>query len=259
MARVQGQEAAAVYAVAERFVDRALRRSGSVFSSRRRWTPDLLDELAGRLDGQLRAGAAGTFGERWGVILHGAGDEIIELAAEVLAVHLLVPTEVSGTRKQWLVETTLARSASPPRIPPVVYEALGGGLAGCGVAYTRRRLSQLRLLVDGARAWKQSPAAQRRAALADADAFKGWLAGVAHDGAHSQQEALLHLVHPDAFEAITSRRVKRAVAERYAQHDGGEKDVDRRLAHIRAALEQEHGPGFAFVDLPPVQAALAGG
>lgn len=253
MARVRDHDA--VYAAAERFVERALRRNSSVFGARRRWAPELLAALVEGLDGEIGRPAAGaSFASRWERLLGALSPEVVELAAEVLAVHLLVPTDVAPATKHRLVGETLTRSPRPPRVPPVVTTALDRGLVPCGMAYTRQRLSQLRLLARAAGDWKASPAAERRVRLADPDVFGAWLRAV--PGSAPQRAALCHLVHPDAFEPIVSLRMKRAAADRFAELGGDEADLDRRLARIRAALEPEHGPGFAFADLPAVREAL---
>lgn len=254
MARIPGADQARVYAAAQRFVERALRRNGSVFSSRRRWAPDVLDDLHVRL---AEPATGASFGERWAALLAGAGDHTVELAAEACYVHLLFAADLSPTTKRHLVETTLARSSSPPRVSAPLDAALAAGLAGTGVAFKRRRLSQLQLLVDAVRLWKTLKRPLREELLADGDGFRRWLAEVPCDGAAAQREALLHLVHPDAFEPIVSPRVKRRIVAAYTPEgaeDGGDgADVDVTLRGLRAALEPEHGPGFAFVDLVDVR------
>lgn len=243
MARVDGDEAEAVYAAAQRFVERALRCNGSILSSRRRWAPDLLDALLARL-----AGAEGaTFDERWGAALDGASAAVVELAAEALYVHLLFATDLTPATKHRLIEGTLARSTAPPRVAAPMAAALDVGLARTGVAFKTRRLSQLGLLLGAVRAWKDLRPAERAERLAAPDTFKQWLFTVPHDGAYAQREALLHLVHPDAFEAIVSPRMKRRFVEEYAP--GTEGDVDVVLRAIRRRLAARHGPGFAFIDL----------
>lgn len=254
MARVQGREQ--VYAAAERFVDRALRRNGSLLGGRRRWAPEPLAALGEALDDELaRPGAGEGFAARWERVLDPLAPAVVELAAEVLVVHVLVPSDVAPATKHRLVAGTLARCFEPPRLTPVIADALDRGLVPCGMAYTRQRLSQLRLLAGAVLDWKAAPPARRRERLADPGAFTSWLAGVGTTGA-PQRAALCHLVHPDAFEPIVSLRVKRAAVACYPDQAGDEPDLDRRLARIRAALEPEHGPGFAFADLPAVRDVL---
>lgn len=246
MARVPGDDAARVYAAAQRFVERCLARNGSVFSSRRRWAPDVLDDLLARL---RERGASGSFPQRWADVLLDAPDACVELAAEACYVHGLFAADLSPATKHALVDDTLALSSSPPRVPPQLAAALESGLAGTGVAYKTRRLSQLRFVLDAARALKAVRRRDREVLLADPDAVRSFLDGVPCDGANGQREALAHLLHPDAFEAIVSPRVKLRIAEVYGAEDT---DVDAALRTIRARLEPEHGRGFALVDVVDV-------
>lgn len=252
MAEVPGEGAARVYAAARRFADRCLLRNGSVLSSRRRWAPDLLDDLLVRL---RERGAVGTFPHRWAEVLDDASDACAELAAEACYVHVLFAADLAPATKRALVHATLARSSAAPRVPADLDAALGAGLAGTGVAFKTRRLSQLRYLLASARAIKDVRRRDRAALLADPDAFVAWLRELPCDGAGAQREILAHLVHPQAFEPIVSRRVKERVLAAYG---GGHDDVDVALRALRARLAPEHGAGFAFVDLVDVRRAPAG-
>lgn len=243
MSRIPGERAALVYAAAQRFVERGLLRNGSVFSSRRRWAPDVLDDVATRLRDR---GAGGTFPERWADMLANAPDPVVELAAEACYVHVLFANDLAPATKRRLVNATLVRSSSPPRVHAELAAALDAGLAGTGVAFKIRRLSQLRFLIDTARALKDVRRCEREKLIADPTAFRSWLADVPSDGADAQREALAHLVHPDAFEAIISPRVKQRIAASYGLDAD---DIDVALAGLRARLEPEHGRGFAFIDL----------
>lgn len=245
MARVAGAEA--TYQAAAAFRDRALRTNRSVFArSKRLWTPEALDDLDARLEA-----AGSTFGERWEAALADAPAATVQLAAEVCYVHVLFPSDLSPATKRRLVQGTLARSPRPARVPADLDTALEAGVAGTGVAFKARRVSQLRLLVTSAQACRRLPRAQRDTALDDPFSFKAWLSGREHDGAHAQREALLHLLFPDTFEPIVSPRVKRRIVDAFAGYVAdGTDDVDRALLTIRAGLAGEHPAGFTFGDPP---------
>lgn len=243
MARVAGAEA--VYEAAAAFRERGLRVNRSVFArSRRLWAPETLDDLAQRLEV-----TGSSFAERWDAALAGAPAATVRLAAEVCYVHALFPGDLSPATKRDLVHGTLARLPRPPRVPAELDTALDAGVAGTGVAFKARRLSQLGLLVTSARECRRLPRAERDAALDGPFAFKAWLFGCEHDGAHAQREALLHLLFPDTFEPIVSPRVKRRVVAAFAGCvPDGTDDVDEALLAVRAALAPEHPAGFTFAD-----------
>lgn len=87
----------------------------------------------------------------------------------------------------------------------------------------------------------------RRAALEDPWTFEDWLWQLPPDGGQAQREVVLHLVHPEAFEPIVSRAVKRRIVEGFGA-PASEGDVDRALHRLRAELTQVHGPGFSYID-----------
>ncbi|MGH8901515.1 MAG: hypothetical protein ACRDYA_07500 [Egibacteraceae bacterium] len=249
MAPIPGTPHESTYAAAAFFVDQALGMAGSLFSPGRPvWTPHVLADLRDR-----HASAADALGDgfttRWARRLDGAPAEGLQLASEMLYVHLLFATDLSAKTKRRLVAETLVRSPDPPAVPTALDSALDGGIARTGVAFKLRRMSQLGLLIEAGHQWWQLTSRQRTVALDDPWAFKAWLHGVPHDGAAAQREALLHLVHPATFEPIISAGVKQRIVHALSRHvPAGVDDVDAALAGIRVALERRHGHGFQFID-----------
>lgn len=253
MAHVTDPAAAPVYFAAGRFVDRALRRGGSLFrGSPRVWSTPVLEDLRGRVLAAYRTGV--TFDQRWDAVLQGAGDVTVQLAGEAMFVHLLVAADISERTARRLVEGTLARAERPVRVPAYLDAALSVGLVPTGVAFKARRLAQLRLLLDAVWDWRGRPPAHRRTMLDDPGEFAAWLRAVPHDGAQSQREALLHLVHPAAFEPIVSVSVKDRVVSAFEELvPAGVGDRDEALRAIRAALESGDGSDVSFTTGPLVE------
>jgi 5-methylcytosine-specific restriction protein B len=222
--------------LAARIVDRLLARNGSLLTGRRTlWTADAMTALTRRLDRAARS-AGETFADRWRGVLRGADDPAVLLAAELLTVHLWFPDDLRHQTKLDLVTATLDRMRHPVRLPSDVQAALAQGVAGSGIAFTRRRLSQLAFLARAVAALKSRRPAQRRAALDDPWAWKALLVDVPADGGQAQREVLLHLVHPDTFEPIVSTAVKRRIVDEHCDAvPAGLSDLDAQLAAIRAA------------------------
>jgi 5-methylcytosine-specific restriction enzyme B len=73
--------------------------------------------------------------------------------------------------------------------------------------------------------------------------------------AYAQREALLHLVFPETFTAITSRDHKQLIAQRFKSLvSTTSDDVDQQLIDIQAALAPQYGTAFSFYadDLKPI-------
>ncbi|NTU84512.1 MAG: hypothetical protein HGA45_34980, partial [Chloroflexales bacterium] len=135
-------------------------------------------------------------------------------------------------------------------IPPDLNAALDMGLARVGTAYLTYRPFQLWFLIDFVRAWKELPADERDQLLGDPWRFKEMLFGPKISHAYAQREAILHLVHPDTFEAIVSREHKKRFAREWAGYLAApEPDVDRALLAIRQAYERQHGVPINFYGL----------
>ena len=118
-----------------------------------------------------------------------------------------------------------------------------------GVAFKTYRPFQLFYLLEFIKAWKALDATDREDLLSDPWAFKRFSFDLPARAAQSQRAALLNLVHPEAFEPITSEGTKKKIAgafSEYVQTDSP--DIDRQLAEIRAALNEEYGRIFMFWD-----------
>lgn len=240
MAYSTGEGAGLVYEAAERFVEAALRSDGSLFTPERAiFSATNLDELHRRFNEQPDEGSS-SFLEKFERQLAGAPDVVIQLAAELVYVHLLVAVDIGGPSKRATIERVLGWMEAPVAIPPELDTALDHGLANTGVAFKTYRPHQLWLLIDALRAWKQLGESRREQLLADPWQFKDFLFGLPLTAAYTQREALLHLVHPEAFQNIVSRDHKRLIAESFNDRLAEQTDdVDRALAQIRESLQEE--------------------
>ena len=244
MSRVLLPASQPFYDAAQAFVELALRQDRSLFTPGVAiWTRANLDELHRRFNSDPQE-RGGSFVQKFQRQLAGADPAIIQLAGEVIYVHLLIAIgTINGGAKRTLIRRVLSWSPRVVAIPSERDAALDAGLARVGTAFLTYRPFQLWFLIDFARAWKGLPSAECERLLADPWAFKAMLFALPISRAYAQREALLHLVHPDTFEAIVSRAHKR----RYVDHFSTlvttpTGDVDRDLKQIRTAVDQRYGP-----------------
>lgn len=241
MARIPDREA--LYEVAERFADVCLLEGGSLFSSDQPlWHGEALQDLYGRTVESPDVSKA-SFYEKFRLQLEGAPADRYQLAVEGLAVHQLVADDFTAKTKRDALRRVAAWSPEPIRIPELVDAAMQRGLAATGVAFKTFKPYQLWLVFRLARAFEQRGREERQALLDDPWAFKELLYSLPVASAYAQREALLHLVHPDAFEPIVSRDHKKAIDEAFAELvDAEVTDIDQRLGTIREALSAEVCP-----------------
>jgi 5-methylcytosine-specific restriction enzyme B len=238
-----------LYRIAERWVDAALRRDDSLFTPGAPvWSLEALQDLHERFVQRLDE-SSDRFEVKLERQLAGAPARTIRLMAELLYIHLLYPIGIRGETKRKLIDAVRTWVPGPADLPKDLAAALDPGLAHVGTAYNTYRPFQLHFLIEFGLAWKKLPAEERERALADPWKFKGIVWQVPLQKAQSQREGLLHLVFPEVFENIVSRKAKEKIAQSFAESvTDPTDDVDRQLAQIRRKLADVHGPAFTFYD-----------
>ena len=219
MARIHLPVSQPFYDAAQAFVSDALRSDGSLFTPGATiWSAAQIAELHRRFNESPDTSSDSFLSKFWRQ-LQGAEPAIYQLAAELIYIHLLIATKsIGGPAKRKLITTVLGWSVAPVVIPPERDAALDTGLASVGIAYLTYRPFQLWFLIEFVQAWKKLPFAEQTALLADPWAFKAMLFDLPISHAYAQREALLHIVHPDSFEAMVSREHKRSFTERLAAY-----------------------------------------
>jgi MoxR-like ATPase len=260
MARRQKPAVQKIYAAAEQFVDAALRRDDSLFTPGRPvWSEANLGELMKRFVDDPDESSK-KFMEKLRGQLEGASHGAIQLMGEVLYFHFLIADNVSGKTKRKVIQEVLGWSPEAVEIPEDLDAVLEEGLVRPGTHYNTGRPSHLSFLIEFATEWKQLNTDERAKLLEDPWGFKEFVHGLRHHSGFTQRAALLHLVHPDAFEPIVAREHKKLIAKGF-EHlvTDATGDVDRKLFQIREGLQPEYGAGFTFYDKDVKQTWSSGG
>jgi len=238
-----------IYETMARVVAAGLRRDGSLFTPDREvWTAANFAALRRHFLEQPRVGKQ-TYLEKLQTQLTGAPDLAVQLMAELHFVHLLLPHTISAPKKREILQQVLAFMKEPVTIPPDLDIALEHGYIHPGTFFLTRRDAQIGYLVEFGDAWKALSPADVARCVDDPWSFKRFCHGVPTSGAYAQRESLMHMVFPDAFEAIVSREHKGLIAKRFAHLVAKPTDdVDRQLLQIRSHLAARHGEAFTFYD-----------
>lgn len=257
MARYDIEHLGPTYEIAQRWVDRALRADDSLFTPGAPiWSAEHLDELD-KLYVQRPDVGEGTFEEKLRSQLEGGSAGAVQLMAEILFVYYLPARgNISGNTKRERLKEILSWLPAPVQLPDDLDAILDHGIGSGGVGFQTYKWASVAWFVTFGRLWKALPADERARALADPWAFLDVVDRVSTaGGATFAREAILHLVHPDAFERTFSRGEKWTVAQRFAPLVSDESPiVDRRIAEVRARLSERFGSGFDFYDAVPVMA-----
>jgi MoxR-like ATPase len=247
------------YDAAERFVDAALRSDDSLFTPGRPiWSLETINKLH-RDFVEHPDESSRSFEVKFKEQLAHSDPDTIQLAGEVLYVHMLPANGILPDTKRRQINTVLSWSPAPVGIPKDLDQALNQGVAKRSQAFLVGRPFQLWLLIDFVRAWKQLAPQERDRALADPWEFKRILFGIPFQFAYAQRELLLYLVHPDTFEPTMAHAHKELIAKSFASLvDTPDPDVDRQILQIRRKLSAQYGRDFTFYE-PAIKKIWEGG
>lgn len=238
MARYSEFRTQPIYDAAARLMERCLQGNGSLIrDGADLWTLGNLETIHRVFVAAPDEGDR-SFTEKFEDQIKPAGPDIARLAAEVLAVYFLFPSNVGEARKKELVGQVLGWAGDELPADCVLATAMGQGIGSGGQGYNTRRPFEIAFLIEFAIAWKRLPDADRSAAMTDPWRFMEIVDGI--DGADARQgrHMLLHVLFPDSFERIASREHKRRVVASFSSVLDGDvpEDTDRRLLAIRERL-----------------------
>ena len=261
--RITGGGVEKVYAVAEKWVERALRADDSLFTPGKAiWSSRWLGELHERFLNHPDESSA-SFLEKLQQQLADSPPEVYQLMGEVLYFYFLIVTTKNSADEQRVINTVLGWSPSPAEIPQEFVVGLTPGIANPGRYFHTSRPFQVGFLIEFVESWKGKRPDEQHRLLADPWEFKGFVMRTNFRSAllqgypnrpRTQREALLHLVFPDTFEAIVSVDHKERISRTFVKFVAApEEDVDRRLEQIRPSLEAQYGSSNHFFHKPEIR------
>ncbi|MGM0558834.1 MAG: AAA family ATPase [Myxococcota bacterium] len=250
MSRSQEPQAELVYGAADVFVERALQKGTSLFADGREiWTDAVIEKTITRLvDNEIFGDL--DYMSKLHKQLDGAPDDVILLTAETIYFYVLIARKesLSGGRKREMIQSILSWMENSVPIPDKLDKALEDGLTLTGMGFHTNRYWLVKYLLLFARAWWATEPSTRDVALSDPWAFRDFAFGIDVKASRTQRHALIHLVHPETFEAIVSYNQKRQIADAFSDLVEDGENVDRELAEIRDTIEREHGRFGSFYD-----------
>lgn len=238
MARYSEHDTSRIYAAADAFRNNCLLRDGSLlFEQVSLWRPELLESIHKAFVATPDEGDR-SFIDKFRDQIQPTGTEVIRLAAELLAVYFLFPSNVGGFRKRQVVNEVLGWAGDNLPENHLVSLAFEHGIGSGGQGYNTRRPFEIAFLIEFAKAWKALPTEQQKAAANDPWKFQELIDGTEDAESKQLRHMLLHLLFPDSFERIASGNHKRRVIAAFTGlvQDVHE-DEDRQLLAIRQGLE----------------------
>ena len=255
-----------VYEAADLWIERALKRDDSLFTPGTPiWSECWLGEARTRfLDKIGEWKGAGFFEHRLPAVLAGSPPQVYQMVGEALYVsYLIVHKGVAGREnKMGRINQALDGRAA---IPHYLHDAMESGIMHPGEFMVPHIGIHLALVIEFVDKWKKEGLGDELLDRDDPEApweFKKVVAdttvqklvkGYTCRSPKAQRVALLHLVHPDSFEAISKPNKQKLAAAPKLQHliTKPTKDDDCRIKQIRAGLESKYGKRIDFFT-PPI-------
>lgn len=239
MARYSDHDTSKIYQVADAFRADCLLRSGSLlFGDAAVWKPETLDRIHKAFVATPDEGDR-SFIDKFKDQIGTAGQEVVRLAAELVCVYFLFPSNVGGARKRQVVNEVLGWAGDNLPESHLVSGAFSNGIGSGGQGYNTRRPFEIGYLIGLAIAWKKLPAEEQAALAKDPWKFQQFVDSIEDAESRQLRHMLLHLLFPDDFERIASGNHKRRVIKAFAGLVKSEsEDEDRVILGIRRELEK---------------------
>jgi 5-methylcytosine-specific restriction protein B len=167
---------------------------------------------------------------------------VVKLAAELVLVYFLFPSNVTGARKRSLIQEIASwKEVEIPQAGLDAMTVLDDSIGGTGLTYNTRRPFEIAFLAESARRLVSMPLDERRALLENHIKLRSLRDEVEGDATRQSRDIVVHLLFPDLYERIASRGHKRLIAETFVDvlTDKGEPDdLDDQIYAIRQRLEE---------------------
>ena len=227
-----------IYQVANAFRTNCLLGNGSLlFEDASVWRPDLLDRIHKAFVATPDEGDR-SFIVKFKDQIGQTGQEVIRLAAEILCVYFLFPSNVGGARKRQVINEVLGWAGDSLPESHWVSRAFSNGVGSGGQGYNNRRPLEIAFLIDLAIVWKKLPREGQVSIAEDPWRFQELVDSIEDAEARQLRHMLLYLLFPDHFERIASGNQKRRVIKAFSGLvDSEPEDEDRAILAIRGELE----------------------
>ena len=262
-AKKTGDGAEQIYDAAKTWVVSALCSDDSLFTPGEPvWSRENLAELRRLFLDQPDTSGNGFYG-KLEQQLAVASHQVYQLMAEALYVYYLSFWGMRADAKKERINRVLGWAPAQVLIPPKLGDALQPGFINIGAGAALIDF-QLATLLEFVEQWKDEHPDTQQDMLNDACSFKEFLfklvgkSETLHNNegkGQIEREILLHIVHPDTFEAMgRTGKYEVAFADRFARFvNEPTDDIDRKIQQIRCGVETELGRDFDFYD-PDIKA-----
>lgn len=236
-----------ILAAAQHWKDIALLGDGSVFTIRPLWTDVNLEAFQQFFVDNLDEGE-GNFLEKLEGQLGPTDQEVKQLAAEMMWLMLLSPSNISPDSKRSTITTIWEWSGEGLPASTYLNDEVLTGIGSAGTAFNTQRWRELVFFVMFLRGFRALPIDERHALLADDWKFAEWIESIQGAGVRQLRHMLLYLLFPDSFERIFGRNNRRKLLVSFTQMPESQiasmsaLEMSRAIQNVRREQEEKY-PG----------------
>ena len=242
---------------AEHWRAQSLLGGKSVFDSAPIWNDETIASLNEHFVENLDYGEGG-FLEKLEGQLSRSPIETKRLAAEMLWLMLLCPSNIGSERKRELIFTVWDWSGeSRPSLSPWLEDGVLAGIGSGGTAYNTLRWRELVFMIRFMSSFRQLTESKQTKLLGDGTEFAVWLENVPGSDERQLRHMLLYLLFPDDFDRVFGGSDRRKIVSAFSTLSAGEirrlsaLDLCKRLREIRREQEEKHqGVAIDFYQSP---------
>ena len=227
-----------VYDAVETFKQNCLLKDGSIFFGQEAlWSNATISELHSVFNKNPDVGS-GSFLEKFKDQISGAGKMVIRLAAEILYIYFLFPSNVSGYRKREVIQEILSWASDNLSDEHAMLKVLDKGIGSGGYGYNTRRPFEIAFLIEFLLKWKAVEETDQKTLLESPWDFQELMDSVEDGSSKQLRHMMLHMLFPDAFDRIASGNHKYQIVQAFSDLVSDKSVIlDKQILEIRKNLE----------------------
>ena len=248
MARFCGEKnTKPILEAAEYWRDHALVEDGSVLIDENLWQLSNFQALDEHFVDRLDMGE-GTYYEKLETQLSETISEVKQLAAEMMWVIMLCPSNIKAQTKRDGIKTIWDWSDRPfPENSKWFSNEVLSGIGSGGTSFNTNRWRELVFFIRMMIEFKSLPIPERRRLLDDGWKFAEWLEKIPENNQRQLRNMLLFLLFPDQFERVFGGMNRREIVRVFNKNTKSQVkkmsalEIDKSLYEIRQSKVNEYG------------------
>lgn len=225
--------------------EKCLLAGQSVFGTGNVWASTNIDQLNEYFVNNLDEGD-GDFFEKLEAQIEPTSNQVKQLAAEMLWLMLLCPSNIKPATKRAAIERIWQWSFTPFDPPSELWsDEVLDGIGSSGTSFNTNRWRELVYFIKFSQAVLKLPEPERRELLEKPWEFARWLESVPENDSRQLRHMILFLLFPDTFERIFGGSDRKSIVSAFTGWKIRQVsklsalEIDRQLYEIRKSQEQQ--------------------